>query len=267
MSVEAGGQLDMETAEALGRTFEPAESWIERVGRPATLPAPGSELAVDDQATDPRRLSHLALTAVGAAVDHFHASSLLISTGRVVHMNAQFTLLRAALENAATAVFMLGPDDSQERIFRALRIAWSDVVDQHNLLDNVNQPPRKSLAAHKTELQNLAKAQGMTKADVAKIAARALSYSMIVKTAGAEAFGDKVGPLALTIWMVNSGSAHGKQWEAITKIDRANLVATDDVTVSQGQVTAGSTQLRLSAVMARRMIERAWALYDQRRAA
>lgn len=264
MGVAAGGQLDNEAAVALAQTFKSAESWIERTGRPVELPMPGSELAVDDEITDPRRLSHQVLASVRAAADHFHAASLLISAGRTVHANAQFTLLRAALENAATAVFVLGPDDRQSRVFRSLRVTWGDVVDQHNLLDNVGQSMRKSRADFKAELQSVARRQGMPESEVAKIAARPLSYSTIVETAGIESFG-KAGPVVLKTWMLNSGSAHGKQWAALVMIDRTNLMATDDVDVLQGRITAPTLQLRLSASVARRMIEKAWALYERRR--
>lgn len=265
MIAGAGEELDGETAVALAKTFRWADQWMARVERPQDLPVPGSDLEVDDRATHPRRVSYLALTGITAAVDHFHAASTLVSAGRIIHTNAQFTLLRAALENAATAVFLLTPEERKARIFRSLRVAWGDVVDHHNMLEQMRQLPKVSRITLKTELQAVAKAQGISKAEVAQVAARPLSYSSIVERAGVEAFGKDLGSLTLTIWMLNSGATHGKQWESITKIDRAQLLATADLDVKQGRVTAPSIQLRLSAAIACRMIEKAWTLYDLRR--
>jgi hypothetical protein len=196
MIAGAGEELDGETAAALAKTFRQADQWMARVERPQDLPVPGSDLEVDNRATHPRRVSHLALTVITAAVDHFHTASTLVSAGRIIYMNAQFTLLRAALENAATAVFLLAPEKRNARILRFFRVAWGDVVDHHSMLEQMRQPPKVSRAARKTELQAVAKAQGMSKAEVAQVAAR-LSYSSIVEHAGVEAFGKDLGSLTL----------------------------------------------------------------------
>lgn len=277
MLADAGEEIAHETTVALTRTFEPAERWLERIGRPSEDVDPASELGLDDAATDPRRLSHLALTGLAAAVDHFHASRTLIAAGRVFHGNAQFTLLRAALENAATAVYMLVPDDRDTRILRTLRVAWSDVNDQHSLVDTMREQaqrrgvrpiaePKTSKSAWKGRLQKVAKDRGMSSKDVALVAAN-LPYSVIVRDAAKDAFGPEQGEVALLCWKVNSGATHGKQWEAITKVDRSTLLPTADPTVRQGRTMPSEDQLRLSAAVAKKMIEKGWALFDARRKA
>jgi hypothetical protein len=145
VTVDTGDGLDSESAVALTRTFEPADGWMARLEHlEPPLPAAGSDLAADDQATHPRRVSHLAFAAISAAVDHFHASRTLISAGHVIHLNAQFTLLRAALENAATAVYLLAPDDRNTRLLRSLRVAWADVSDEHGLREQLRKYAQKA---------------------------------------------------------------------------------------------------------------------------
>ncbi len=41
---------------------------------------------------------------------------------------------------------------------RSLRVAWSDVVDHHNMLEQIHQEPKVSRDARKVELHNVAKA-------------------------------------------------------------------------------------------------------------
>ncbi|WP_143086755.1 hypothetical protein [Lentzea flaviverrucosa] len=270
-------EISQEAARAIARSFESAQEWLERTSRPSEPVDPASELGVDDAATGPKCLSHLAVASLNAAVDHFHAARTLFADVRVFYGNAQFTLLRAALENAATAVYMLVPDDRETRILRALRVAWSDVNDQHSLIDTMREnaqrrgtrpiaEPKNSKSAWKGRLQKIARDRGMSDKDVAQVAA-GLPYSVIVRDASKEALGQDLGELALVCWKINSGSTHGKQWEAITKVDRSTLQPTDDPAVSQGRTLPSEDQLHISVAIAKKMIEAGWTLLDTRRAA
>lgn len=64
MLADMGESISHETAVAITRGFEPAEGWLERTARPSEDVDPASELGIDDAATDPKRLSHLAVTDV-----------------------------------------------------------------------------------------------------------------------------------------------------------------------------------------------------------
>ncbi|GAB1512552.1 hypothetical protein [Actinophytocola sp. KF-1] len=140
-STEPVGELSL--AELEGQ-FRQAHRWLARTSEQHELPVTGSALAADDDATRPHPLSYIALTALVAAVDHFHAAATLVSVGRVIHSNALFTLLRAALENASTAVYLMGPGDAKTRILRALRVTWSDMVDQLGLAEKLGVEPNVS---------------------------------------------------------------------------------------------------------------------------
>lgn len=68
--------------------------------------AAGSPLAGDDRVSNPWYTSHAAANALSAAVDHLHALSVLVCEARVLHTNADFTLARCCLENAAIAIWI-----------------------------------------------------------------------------------------------------------------------------------------------------------------
>lgn len=72
-------------------------------------------------------LSHAVSLATGIAADNLAAIRALIADAGRTHPWAQYSLIRAALENATTALRLIGPDDPNERWYRRLRLAWNDV--------------------------------------------------------------------------------------------------------------------------------------------
>jgi len=84
-----------------------------------------STLFVDDAALDPLGASALSIAQIGAAAAHLEA--LMRSRESAGASSAPaFVLLRAALESASWAIWLLEPDDRDERMRRALRRHWSD---------------------------------------------------------------------------------------------------------------------------------------------
>jgi len=263
---EAEGRLSPEVGAKLGAAFNVADRWLARTTSPSVFPAPGSSIAGDDAALQPWNISHTVLTALAGAVDHFHAAKTLLADAEVLHTYAQFSLLRPALENAATAVFLLAPPARNLRVLRALRLEWADVCERNKVIEELGQQPNTPPDVRKTELQNKARARGLSVDEVAQVAARPDSYSKIVRTAGDEALGG-IGAVLLVIWMLNSGSTHGKKWATWSMIDRAKLIPSGVAGVMEGPVTAPENQVLFSAVAARMMISKAWELYDLRRLA
>jgi hypothetical protein len=113
----------------LAKIFAMVDKWRERTHAVPTQPVPGSSLSADDAATAPYQLSHMVGGALLSAVDHFDAFRALVVDAQVVHARAPYTLLRAALENASVAVWLLAPSSRDERILRRLRLQWIDSRD------------------------------------------------------------------------------------------------------------------------------------------
>jgi hypothetical protein len=85
-----------------------------------------STLFVDDVALDPLGASALPVAEISATAAHLGALRVLLAEGEPPRAST-FVLLRAALETASAAVWLLEPDDRDERLRRALRRHWADL--------------------------------------------------------------------------------------------------------------------------------------------
>lgn len=94
------------------------DGWFERTSKKPAAIKPGSDLDADDQATDYLHVSHMVTTSLLHAVDHLHCLKTLIVEAKMLHTSAPFTLIRSAVENASVAVWLLAPEDPQERRLR-----------------------------------------------------------------------------------------------------------------------------------------------------
>lgn len=113
----------------LVRGLAAVDSWVNRIdpGANRQSAVPGSPLRADDDRTHPYELSHGAWHSLSHAVDHLHCLRSLVRDARVIHMYAPYSLIRAALENACAAVWMLSPSNRSERVTRRLRLAAVDI--------------------------------------------------------------------------------------------------------------------------------------------
>jgi len=87
----------------------------------------GSALANDDMALNPLRLTSSAQLALMVAIDHLRAVRVLLDAG--IPAVSGFTLLRTAIESAATVVWLLAPTDPLQRATRQLRNLFTDNKD------------------------------------------------------------------------------------------------------------------------------------------
>ena len=154
------GELSEQTKRRLLRVFDRVNSWRGRMqDRPAHVAA-GSSLMADDEATHPYLISQSVHGALISAVDHLDALRTLVQDAHVVHGRATFTLLRAALENSATAVWLLAPGSRDERVLRRLRLQWADFLDRETAERLFVAEPEPSRADRKAELHGMARARG-----------------------------------------------------------------------------------------------------------
>lgn len=100
------------------RLLGAVDGWVARIDPVAEppQPAPGSALRADDQRTHPHRLSHATWNSLSHAVDHLNCLHTLLRDARQIHMYAPYSLVRAALENASAAVWMLHPRVRADRV-------------------------------------------------------------------------------------------------------------------------------------------------------
>jgi hypothetical protein len=103
-----------ESLRELEVVFSAVAGWATRIKIAPPPPEAGSMLAADDAALASFEVSHAVQGVLLSAVDHIDALRALVVDAKMVHSRAPFTLLRAALENAATAVWLLAPDVQSE---------------------------------------------------------------------------------------------------------------------------------------------------------
>ena len=170
----------------------------------------GTDLHTDDAALGDHALSHAAWSALSHAVDHLHALRTLLEVAGVSHSFAPYTLLRAAIENSAMAVWLLTPDMSTERITRRLQQAADDIRASEDVKELIQQTGPRSREERLDDLRTIARSQGI---DV-KAALKAPGFRLIVRTAGEEV--ESGGTLAQAMWHVGSGTSHGDLWATLS---------------------------------------------------
>jgi len=262
-------EISGEARERLLKIFDAVNQWRAWTGTAPPAPATGSSLAKDDEVTAPYQISHAVAGAMVSAVDHLDAVRALVQDAQVLHARAPYTLLRAALENAATAVWLLAPANRNERVLRRLRLQWADVRDGQKAHREVGIEPAPSQAGWQAKIEAVAHARGLAEEQVRDVTRKNVTYSEIVKTAGAEARNvDPVMRHALFCWMISSGIAHAKPWAVLSAVlDRKVVPEVKDPSASQLglRLSASDDAVTVIAGFAASMASEGWRLLDERR--
>ncbi|WP_157371019.1 hypothetical protein [Arthrobacter sp. Leaf141] len=90
---------------------------------------PGSLLGIVDAMTEPFQASHHVGYLLHTAVDHLHGLKMLMDQTGAQHTFAPYTLVRAAVESASTALWILQPEAPREVARRSLRLEFADLND------------------------------------------------------------------------------------------------------------------------------------------
>lgn len=234
---------------------------VSETSAPAPAVERGSSLAGDDAALGPLHLSHAAWFAWTIVVDQLEAVRALVEDLGRTQPWAHHTLLRSALENAATALWLLAPAGRDERVRRRLKLAGQDVYESERAqqLSGVTPaPPGRLPAERREEIIRLARARGLDASDVLG----RFGYRTVIR----EAAGDTTVPSDVLelIWMTGSGIAHGRTWSTFAFLEHADYSRGSDL-VRQVKVTASVDQIVLVMATVLVVAERARSLYEIRR--
>lgn len=244
--------------------FKQVDQWQARVSQLPPTPEDGSSLAGDDSALGTFSMSTAVVMSLGSAVDNFHALRGLLLDLREIHTSASFTLLRVALENSATAVYLLTPSDRQSRVIRRLRLQWADYQDAENARKLMKKGDETEQERRKTKLRDTARAAGVPEEAVAGLLGRPPGFGAIVAEAGTATFGPH-GDIASLSWMVNSGIVHARTWANISLFEKEMFESVQPGFANVRFSSSQSTILQ-HAQIAAAMITHGWMLFDQRRA-
>jgi hypothetical protein len=226
-------------------------------------PVAGSELDHDDRRSSPYQVSHAAWAGVAAAVDHLAClrDSLFHSAGPAhlearIRTHGQFSLVRGALENASRVVWMLEPDQADERLLRRLRLEWAESGMQAAVSELTGAPARNRDDLF-SRLTALLQTTGL---DPSKIKSRA-DYRTIVRAAGTH--------------LAAGSTRHEVIWRACSALAHDDVRGTlgypagDELPgqgpgIARAQVTGSVPLLTTGALVAIQTIQVARRLYGKR---
>lgn len=197
--------------EAIRATFPELDRW-RTILASQVVPAPGSDLAEDDQAWLPMPTSSLARLGLGAAREHLHAMRLLMKAGEVFP-SATGSLGRTALIGASLTIWMLKPDDHEERLRRSLSLALEDYTRHLQYGEQVLRSPELAQPTAAEEMARLRGRRAEAEALLETLGGRCstnLSDSII--PAAVEVLGDELRPQVELQWRTMSGAVHALMW-------------------------------------------------------
>lgn len=241
------------------RVLSAVDGWRARIDPTAsrTEPQRGSPLGADDKALDPYHLSHATWHSLGHAVDHLHCLRSLLQEARMIHMYAPYSLVRAALENACAAVWMLQPKRRADRIERRLRFAMTDIRSGEETKRLIGQTGPRSEQERIDQVRDIAARAGVAES----VLKRRAAYSEIVKDAGSIGGADSAA--LVVCWKMCSGMTHGDYWSTFSSAQRTELPGAPPG-LGAFKIEANVRTLMYVTTLATQMTALGWQLYDQR---
>ncbi|WP_073421687.1 hypothetical protein [Geodermatophilus nigrescens] len=240
--------------------FAHIDAWLDLSAQLPPTTEDSSPLAGDAKRSPVHRVDNAAWSAITYSIDHLAAVKALVIDAEVLHPFASFSLLRAAIENAATAVWLLAPSDRKTRLERRLRLAWNEVseVGKASELIPTAFAGIRTAEERKDEVKKLAKTLDL---DLSRVCGT-FSYEKIVEAAGgASRLG---GREAKVHWRVCSGFAHGRSWAMLGMLNRQEH-PTADGDVAAVQLTTSVEQVATMTHVPFSMTNHALHLFERRR--
>lgn len=251
-----------ELDDAIRRTTETI--WPEVVGwnQRMTLgwvPSPGSDLA-DDDGQIPRFMpSYLARTSLATASQH------LMSVVRYLHnlgptTMSLYSMLRTAIWGGAQAVWLLEPDDQDERLKRARQVEF---YSRENYLKWLHTFPDETPT--RPGSTSLAQAKEQTAERLAALGDKPpkIDQTGIVRDVAKRVHGTGPNPahLSESTWRSLGAIAHALPWELDTRI---NTKETIDGSLTTREFRATWAEFAGPLCDAHEFTKFGWALLDQR---
>jgi hypothetical protein len=241
------------------QTLNEVPPWSARINTAGFLvqPAPGSSLRGDDNKASPYDVSHAVRRHLTTAVDHLGCLLVLLGAVKLVPMYAPFTLLRAALENACGAIWLLEPSQRPERLARRFRLALADVHHNEEAKQLAGQQGPRTEQERKDQIHDIAR-----RADIDDAALKgSTSYSAIVRAVDQSSQADNLFEVA---WKLCSAYAHGDMWATLSSSALTPIPGATEPGYGNFKVEASVSTLKYMTTVAVMATTRAWELHDLR---
>jgi hypothetical protein len=256
---------EQEAGKFLIRYAAVIDGWQQRFEQGPPRAQPGSAMIGDDRVSDPYQFSHAAWMALSHAADNLHAFRVATVTGSgsnygiTTRPYGAYANLRAALENSATALYLLGPADRNERITRRFRLWVQDGRHMDKLAKVLrSRPPAANTETRLTDLTSLIESRGLDPATIT----RPLSYVSIVRDAAPVAGADPDSGEAM--WRILSGMTHGDTWASLNITEREHLSQELSDKAINLRLTSPVDRLAGFCAVVGTYLAPAFGIYDQR---
>lgn len=228
---------------------------------------PGSSLHRDDEHSQPFQISHAVWHSIGYAMDHLHGVRRLTLEGThpdfrlVTHPYAVYPMIRSALENASTALWMLGPASRDARLIRRFRSILTDSGNRDTVITLTGAGEGGQRDERLNKIRPLAERRGLDEGAYT----RWVGNKEIIR--GGATFVDFEPDHAEAMWRMLSGLAHGDLWASMTFTDREQITVSADGEVFTVRATSSISNVSNMTAVAVAATSCAVRLYEQRRLA
>lgn len=225
-------------------------------------PEGGSELAIDDQVFPHMAISQLARMSLIPAGEHLRLALDAIRA-KQLYPSSHFTVLRGALVGASQAVWILGPEDRDERRERGLTVLtemYEQMERYYRFLDGTHLQANDRARLHDQQLW-LSQRTGQV-ASIRKTRA-SLNLTGVIGLAADHAFPDTRSREAVRrMWREMSADAHVLGWSLLqrTTFDQADR----RTGVGEGKAPGDPEHVAEAFVASYRLLRRGWSLFDRR---
>lgn len=202
----------------------------------------GTSLAGDDRQTRPYQTSHAVQACLVAGIDNLNGLRYMMfgppdasDRRATIHQAAHYLLSRGAIENFATALWMVKPPSRPERVTRTLRWHAQNIRDMQSALDRL--PVESSSRTRERKLEDVEQVLSRAVGHIPPKFRNGYTATEVVKYVDTVCAQDNAMLSTHFIWQLCSGFAHGRPWASLGFLEREEL-ETDDPDVLHARMTS-----------------------------
>lgn len=203
-----------------------------------------TSMALDDQALKPYLLTTEVQYALSSCIDHLQTVRNLTAADLLPNL-ATYTLFRSALEHASLVMWLLDPDEQNERRKRVLVQVATGAKLLDSALEDIENAMSISFEAKLSKINAKASSLGLdlvTTSDIRSsgIKSRVAWSGMVLQTLGVGSDGSN---LISTVWQSASGIAHANGSAALMLLNRRALVDHEDTQSTTFHISTSEVEI------------------------
>lgn len=227
-----------------------------------------SSLALDDRYLGAWRTGNLHTSAMSASLDALLTIKGVLQSN-VLPMTALYPMLRAAIENAALAIYLLAPEARDERLRRTYIVAADDAKWRSAFEESLGKEgARERRQRVGDEIRDLIATRpsfgngGSTRLEMPTYTELIAHADAVMVADPAVAFDHQMSLVAW--WQLLSGLSHGKSWAMIEALERSEAIVDHENESAHLKMTSSTASVALALMRGVETLEAALRLYGIR---